>query len=225
MRHFDAMAGVHIIGIAGGSCSGKTRLLQQLMEALGPARCALVLQDNYYYSRPEAQRDNLKFNFDHPDAIDFDYLASDLESLKRGQEIVCPYYDFARHERIEGKGVTVAPRPIVLLDGILILTAERIRQIIDFSAYIACAAEERLRRRITRDVAERGRTEDNVIAQFEQQVQPMHREFVQPSSAHATLRVEQSMIEDGSALRTMADHAHCLMRPSKAQHRTESAVR
>ncbi|MEO1581339.1 MAG: uridine kinase [Pseudomonadota bacterium] len=211
MRHFGAMAGVHIIGIAGGSCSGKTRLLHQLLAALGPERCALVLQDNYYHSRPEAQRDNLKFNFDHPDSIDFEYLADDLEALKRGQEVVCPQYDFARHERIEGEGVVVAPRPIVLLDGILILTEKRVRQLIDFSAYIACAPEERLRRRLARDVAERGRIEDNVIAQFEQQVQPMHLEFVRPSSTHATLRVEQSMIDDGSALCTMVEHAGRLL--------------
>ncbi len=225
MRHFGAMAGVHIIGIAGGSCSGKTRLLHQLLDALGPEQCALVLQDNYYHSRPEAQRDNLKFNFDHPDSIDFKYLARDLEALKRGEEVVCPHYDFARHERIEGEGVVVAPRPIVLLDGILILTAQRVRQIIDFSAYIACAPEERLSRRIARDVAERGRTEGNVIAQFEQQVQPMHLEFVRPSSIHATLRVEQSMIDDGSALRTMVEHAQRLLGASDDTQHHGSLVR
>ncbi|MEL7311913.1 MAG: uridine kinase [Pseudomonadota bacterium] len=202
------MANVYLIGIAGGSCSGKTRLLHHLMRELGEERCSVILQDNYYFSQPEAQRDNLKFNFDHPDSIDFELLANDLAGLKRGDPIRSPHYDFARHERIEGMGHDVLPRPIVLLDGILLLTSEPVRECLDLGVYIHCQSEERLTRRVRRDVAERGRSRENVIAQFRQQVEPMHRAFVAPSAHHADIRFTESEVNDGSALGQLVDHAH-----------------
>lgn len=201
------MANVYLIGIAGGSCSGKTRLLRHLMRQLGEDRCSVILQDNYYFSQPDAQQDNLKFNFDHPDSIDFELLASDLTRLKCGDEIHSPHYDFARHERIEGMGHDVLPRPIVLLDGILLLTSKAVRDTLDLKVYIRCDTEERLTRRIRRDVAERGRSRDNVIAQFRQQVEPMHQAFVAPSADHADVRFTESEVNDGSALGWLVHHA------------------
>ena len=141
------MATVTIIGIAGGSCSGKTRLLRRLHGALGDAQCAVVLQDDYYRSRPEAQADNLAFNFDHPDAIDFDHLATDLARLKSGADIASPRYDFARHVRLDDTVRQVPARPVILVDGILILASPVARAAIDYGVFIRCDADTRLERR------------------------------------------------------------------------------
>ncbi|MFK8051386.1 MAG: uridine kinase [Woeseiaceae bacterium] len=199
------MKQVMIIGIAGGSCSGKTRLLRRLAERLGPENCSVILQDDYYFSKPAAAADNLRFNFDHPDALDFDLLARDLAMLKQGETIHSPQYDFAKHVRIDGKTRRIEPRPVVLVDGILILDSEPVRQMLDHSVFIRCDAETRLQRRIKRDVKERGREPDNVVAQFEQQVQPMHMEFVSPSAEHADAVYEQPSLNGNEALDELSD--------------------
>lgn len=204
------MSAVTIIGIAGGSCSGKTRLLRRLHAALGALQCAVVLQDDYYISRPEAQADNLAYNFDHPDALDFDYLASDLRRLKSGLDIESPRYDFARHVRLADEVRPVASRPVVLVDGILILASEAARAAIDYGVYIRCDAETRLARRIARDVAERGRERGNVIAQFEQQVEPMHRRFVEPSAVHADAVFDQPALNGDEALAALLNYCRTL---------------
>lgn len=204
------MDSVTIIGIAGGSCSGKTRLLRRLHGALGDTHSAIVLQDDYYHSRPEAQVDNLAFNFDHPDAIDFDYLARDLARLKRGEDIASPRYDFARHERLGDAVRHVPAKPVILVDGILILASETARAVIDYGVFIECDATTRLERRIARDVAERGRERGNVIAQFEQQVEPMHRRFVAPSAARADVVFEQDAMHGDHALEHMLAYCRAL---------------
>ena len=204
------MATVTIIGIAGGSCSGKTRLLRRLHEALGDAQCAVVLQDDYYRSRPEAQADNLAFNFDHPDAIDFEHLAADLTRLKSGEDIASPRYDFARHVRLPDAVREVPARPVILVDGILILAAAAARNVIDYGVFIRCDAATRLERRIARDVAERGRERDNVIAQFRQQVEPMHERFVAPSAAHADVVFDQQHLHGEDALHRMLSYCRSL---------------
>ena len=191
---------VTTIGIAGGSCSGKTRLLKRLAKRLGEHNCAVVLQDDYYFSKPDAARDNLKFNFDHPDALEFDLLAADLAKIRRGAAIDCPQYDFALHVRKEGIYRHIEPRPVVLVDGILILDSEAVRAELDHSVYIRCEAQTRLDRRVDRDVRERGRTADNVIAQFDQQVQPMHQRFVAPSATHANRVYLQDEVKNDVAL-------------------------
>ncbi len=204
------METVTIIGIAGGSCSGKTRLLQRLHGALGDAHSAIVLQDDYYHSRPEAQANNLAFNFDHPDAIDFDFLARDLARLKQGEDIASPRYDFARHERMADAVRHVPARPVILVDGILILASDAARAAIDYGVFIHCDAGTRLERRIARDVAERGRERENVIAQFEQQVEPMHRQFVAPSAGRADVVFEQEALHGDHALERMLSYCRAL---------------
>ncbi|MEL7298166.1 MAG: uridine kinase [Pseudomonadota bacterium] len=197
---------VTIIGIAGGSCSGKTRLLKRLAERLGAHNCAVVLQDDYYFSKPAAAKDNLKFNFDHPDALEFELLARDLGRIKQGKTIHSPQYDFALHVRKPDTFREIEPRPVVLVDGILILDSDAVLQQLDHSVYIQCDAGTRLDRRIERDVRERGRTEENVIAQFNQQVQPMHVEFVRPSSANASLVYDQQAVVTDVALNELVDY-------------------
>ncbi len=159
---------------------------------LGDDVSSVVLQDNYYYDRPEAQADNLRFNFDHPDAIDFGLLGRDLKALKNGRAIASPRYDFARHIRIPGEHSVVEPRPLVLVDGILILASPQLRAVFDAAVFVSCPAATRLARRLRRDVAERGREPANVRAQFRRQVEPMHRRFVEPSSVHATRIIGQA---------------------------------
>ena len=209
VRHYAPMSGAHIIGIAGGSCSGKTRLQRRLAERLGVEHAAVMLQDDYYFSRPEAQADNLRFNFDHPDAIDFERLAADLSALRAGHSVRSPHYDFALHERLPDAGKTIPARAIVLVDGILILTSPLVRDVLDYSVFIRCDAGTRLERRILRDVAERGRERGNVIAQFEQQVEPMHQEFVSPSADFADRVFGQDEVANDSALEHL--YQHCRM--------------
>lgn len=180
-----------IVGIAGGSCSGKTSLVSKLKQSLGPDSCSVLLQDNYYFDKPQAQDKEFDFNFDHPDALDFERMSRDLESLGKGRDIQSPSYDFALHVRSPGLSVTVHARPVVLVDGILILTQASIREHLALSLFVRCDEAERLERRVLRDTKERGRQKKNVIAQFERQVRPMHERFVEPSAELADIVLAQ----------------------------------
>ncbi|MEM7278294.1 MAG: uridine kinase [Pseudomonadota bacterium] len=180
-----------IVGIAGGSCSGKTSLVSQLQRDIGPENCSVLLQDNYYFDKPQAQDKEFEFNFDHPDALDFERMANDLKGLRDGIGIESPSYDFALHVRTPGATVAVPARPVVLIDGILILTQSSIRSLLDLALFVHCNSAERLARRVLRDTKERGRKEENVIAQFKRQVQPMHERFVEPSAEHADIVLNQ----------------------------------
>lgn len=186
------MSRVHIVGVAGGSCSGKTSLVEHIRQSIGPARCNVVYQDSYYRDCPGALEDNLKFNFDHPDAIDFDLLAEDLAALRSGKTIEPPVYDFTRHVRVPEQHGSVEPRALVLVDGILILTQSKLLDLFDASIFVECPNTLRLARRLRRDVEERARVRSNIIAQFETQVRPMHDEFVEPSKNAATIVLSQA---------------------------------
>lgn len=180
------------MGVAGGSCSGKTSLLRQARKVLGDELSATVSQDSYYFDRREAVDGKLRFNFDHPDAIDFDLLRQHLVELKRGVPVDVPVYDFAQHARREGQYTRIQPKRLILVDGILILTQAAIVDCLDFSVFVECSDEVRLDRRIKRDVAERGRVVDNIVAQFTTQVRPMHEQFVEPSKENASYVFSQA---------------------------------
>ena len=177
---------VKIIGISGGSCSGKTTFAKRAYEVFGSDKSQILFQDNYYYD----QSDQFKIdrcqsvNFDHPEAIDFELLSEHLRMLKKGQTIRIPLYDFKTHSRT-GETVEFEPRPLVFLDGILILTQPEIREILDESLYIECDENIRFQRRLARDTIERGRTAESVNQQFFSQVNPMHEKFVEPSKKYA----------------------------------------
>ncbi len=189
-----------VIAITGGSCSGKTTLVEHLRTCLGPRRCALVAQDSYYHDQPAALGNNLSVNFDHPDAIDFDDLVHDLARLKAGASVDAPVYDFTTHRRVADKHEHIAARELILVDGILLLTSNALRKLADITVFVDCDSATRLSRRLDRDVRERGRKPDNIRAQFSQQVEPMHRRFVQPSARHADIVLDQerlnSVLED-----------------------------
>ncbi len=174
-----------ILGVAGGSGSGKTFFAQALCEALGE-RATIVYQDNFYIDQSARfDRDGGAVNFDHPDSLDFPLLAEKLRELKAGRPAEIPVYDFATHTRRPQK-LAVQPRPIVIVDGILIFHPPYVRELFDDMVFFDTPESLRYERRLKRDVEERGRTPEGVRAQFEAQVKPMHDQFVQPSMAFAT---------------------------------------
>ena len=180
-----------IVGICGGSCSGKTTLTQHIHKTLGPDICAMLPQDDYFFGLGDAPQGKGGPNFDHPDAVDFDKMRSQLELLKKGQSVKRPLYDFSTHMPKAETGLT-EPRPIILVDGILILHHEPLRRLFDLSIFVRCESDTRFKRRLERDVRERGRTVASVRKAFANQVDPMHNKFVEPSKVHADIITESS---------------------------------
>ncbi len=172
---------VTLIGIAGGSGSGKTRLAHDLAEAIGSDRVSLVPFDAYYKDlRHLDLEERNKVNFDHPDSLDDDLFGFQLEGLAEGLDVAIPVYDFNEHRRADDLQILAAHK-IVIAEGILLFAFPEIAERFDFRIFRECSEEVRYARRLERDVHERGRTEESVRAQFEASVAPMHNEFVEPS--------------------------------------------
>lgn len=181
----------YIIGVAGGSGSGKTYFARELQRLLGDQDCTILYQDNYYIDQSHLfDVDGGKVNFDHPDSLDFKLMAKDLEKLKKGTEVNVPLYEFATHKRLK-ETLHFSPKKIILVDGILILNSLDVRNALDECVYFDTPEELRFSRRLERDVNERGRTPEGVRKQFELQVKPMHNQYVEPSKVHA-----QTIIKD-----------------------------
>ena len=176
-----------IVGIAGGSAAGKSVLARRLIEALGAEQAVIISQDSYYHDRSHLDPDQrTKCNFDHPDAIDFGLLAAHLSALGKGHSIHVPHYDFITHCRTT-TACLLRPRPVVLLEGVLILASALIRERLDLTFFLDVPADVRLIRRLRRDVAERGRSPEAVMEQYLTTVRPMHDKFVEPSKRYADL--------------------------------------
>lgn len=175
---------VYIIGVAGGSGSGKTHFAKQLQEQLGEDKCMILYQDNYYIDQSHRFEGCGSVNFDHPNSLDFSLLAAGLRRLKGGHDIEIPIYDFVTHTR-KKETIKSSPKKIVLVDGILILHSDEVRAELDEAVFFDTPEELRYQRRLHRDVNERGRTPEGVKKQFEVHVRPMHNEFVEPSKAFA----------------------------------------
>lgn len=179
------MQDIFVLGVAGGSGSGKTYFAKDLVKRLGDKNTALIYQDNYYLDQSNRfDGDGGSVNFDHPSALDFDLLAEDLKRLKMGVPVQMPIYDFATHKRVEAT-LPVAPKRLILVDGILILHSKAVREVLDAAVFFDTPETLRFQRRLERDVKERGRTPEGVFSQFFKQVQPMHEEYVQPSKQYA----------------------------------------
>lgn len=175
------------IAIAGGSGSGKTTLCRALLQALGHERCALLDHDSYYrclghLPAPERARTN----FDHPDALDNDLLASHLAALRAGRAVAKPCYDFATHSR-RTDVEAVQPRPLILAEGVLLLAAPQLRRAFDLRVFVDAPPDIRALRRVQRDTVERGRTLESVCRQYVETVRPMHERFVEPAKRTADL--------------------------------------
>jgi uridine kinase len=176
---------IRIIGVSGGSGSGKTTFARALAESLPADACALIFQDNYYIDQSARfDVDGGAVNFDHPDSIDFPLLAKHLAELKAGRPVEIPVYDFASHKRL-ARTISQAPRKLILLDGILIFHSEPVRAVLDELVFFDTPEALRFERRLDRDVKERGRTPEGVHAQFYKQVKPMHDLYVEPTKAFA----------------------------------------
>jgi uridine kinase len=175
------------IGISGGSGSGKTTFARLLQEALGIASCSLLQQDSYYHDHSERfDYDGGSVNFDHPDAIDFALLSRHLEELRAGRPVTIPVYDFATHRRLKTAD-TLHARPLILIEGMLILSQRAVRERLDIKVFIDAPEDVRLSRRLSRDALDRGRDPAGVKRQFVEHVKPMHDLFVEPSKCYADL--------------------------------------
>ncbi len=180
---------VRIVGIAGGSGSGKTTIVSRITEIVTDH--ALVAQDNYYRSAEHlTNRTITEFNFDHPDAFDTDLLFQHLQELKAGRAIRMPQYDFVHNRRREDT-VPVEPRKLVIFEGIMIYFDKRVRDLIDLKLYVDTPDDIRFIRRLRRDITERGRTVESVINQYMERVRPGHYEFVEPTKAYADLVIPE----------------------------------
>ena len=178
-----------IIGIAGGSGSGKSTVARRIAEALMPASIAFIDMDAYYRDRPELSlEERRRLNWDHPDAFDFDLLVSHLEALSKGEAVEKPVYNYVTHLR-EARTERITPADAVVIDGILLFVEERVRGCCDVKAFVDADSDVRLIRRIRRDMAKRGRPLDEILDQYLTTVQPMHLQFVEPSKRYADLIV------------------------------------
>jgi uridine kinase len=181
----------HLIGICGGSGSGKTLVARSVEEALGPNNVLLMEQDSYYQDLSHLPlEERYKVNFDHPSAFDYDLLIEHLRELLAGRSVRMPEYDYVQHTRSD-RVCQILPRPVILLDGILVFEDQRLRDLMDIRVYVDTETDVRLIRRIRRDLAERGRSLESVLQQWETQVRPMHDQFVEPFKRFADIIIPQ----------------------------------
>jgi uridine kinase len=179
------------IGVAGGSGSGKTTVAEEIIRRIGPERLVSVHQDRYYRDLSHLElAERARRNFDHPDAVEEALMVEHLELLRAGSAAPLPVYDFAHHVRTD-RIEWAEPRPVVLVEGILILAVATIRNLLDIKLFVDTDADVRLIRRIRRDLAERGRTVESVNDQWMATVRPMHLEFVEPSKRWADLIIPE----------------------------------
>lgn len=213
---------VIIVGIAGGTGSGKTTFAQALQAAMGE-ECVIISQDSYYVANTHLPfEERLKINYDHPNAIEDDLLIDHLKRLKAGETIEVPVYDYEAYARTE-RTITVQPHRIVIVEGILVLVNPELRELFDLKVFVDTDPDVRILRRLVRDVQERGRSLDSVHQQYLSTVKPMHEAFVEPSKKYADIIVpeggfnqvaletvaavlRQSLQDEGSALAAAREH-------------------
>lgn len=180
-----------VIGIAGGTGSGKTTVAQEILRRVGPDKIAYLPHDAYYKDHSHlSPEERALVNYDHPDSLETSLLVTHIQALKRGQTIERPVYDFTSHSRTK-QTVRVEPRPIILVEGILIFVEPELRELFDVKIFVDTDADIRFIRRLRRDIQERGRTVESVIEQYLRTVRPMHLEFVEPSKRYADVIIPE----------------------------------
>jgi uridine kinase len=180
-----------VIGVAGGSGSGKTTVAVRVREAVPGRSVAVIPHDAYYFDNshlPEAERERL--NYDHPEAFETSLLVEHVTNLKRGETVAIPVYDYRTHTRLAERR-RIEPADIIFVEGILVLESARLRELMDIRLFVDVAADERLIRRLRRDMSERGRSLESVVEQYQTVVRPMHDQFVEPSKRHAHLIIPE----------------------------------
>ena len=176
-----------IIGIAGGTGSGKTTVVHRIMNELPQTEVGIISQDSYYKQTHDlSYEERSRINFDHPRAIDFELLVAHLKDLKEGKAIDQPVYSFITHNRTDDT-VHTHPRKVMIVEGILILTNPELRDLFDVKIYVHADSDERLIRRLKRDIAERGRDMEEVINRYQTTLKPMHEQFIEPTKAFADI--------------------------------------
>jgi uridine kinase len=176
-----------IIGIAGGTGCGKTTVVNQILNELPEGEVGIISQDSYYKNTSHlSYNERIKINFDHPRSIDFDLLTDHLQELKKNNPIDQPVYSFVKHNRT-GDTILTHPRKVMIVEGILILTNPELRELFDIKIFVHADSDERLIRRLKRDIAERGRDLDEVLLRYQSTLKPMHQQFIEPMKEYADI--------------------------------------
>lgn len=179
-----------IIGVAGGTGSGKTTLTRRLKERFGD-EMTVISHDNYYKAHDDmTYEERSRLNYDHPDAFDTDLLVEHIKALRAGETVACPVYDFTQHNRSK-ETLLIAPTGVIVVEGILIFADSKLRDLMDVKIFVDTDADVRILRRLTRDVKDRGRSLDSVVEQYLSTVKPMHDQFVEPSKRYADVIVPE----------------------------------
>ena len=184
------MSDVMVIGLAGGTGSGKTTITKRLMQRFGPD-VSVIYHDNYYKAHHDMPyEERAKLNYDHPDAFDTDLRIKAVRELKAGHSVTCPVYDYSIHDRSD-QVIVVQPARVIIVEGILIFQSRELCREMDIKIYVDTDADVRILRRIMRDVRDRGRSLDSVVSQYLNTVKPMHEQFVEPSKRNADIIVPE----------------------------------
>ena len=200
-----------LIGIAGGTGSGKTTLANKLIDSFGNDEVSILRHDNYYKRHDEMSYDERALlNYDHPDAFETDLLVRQIEELKAGKSIEHPTYDYVEHNRAK-ETIHMEPMPVIIVEGILVLENEELRKRMDLKVFVDTDAEERLIRRILRDTRERGRSVESVLNQYKDTVKPMHEKYIEPSKEYADVIIPRGG-HNLPALHLLEDHIETLLR-------------
>lgn len=174
-----------VIGVAGGSGSGKSTVTREVLKSIGPEMAAVVMQDDYYLDQTHiASEERPKTNYDHPDAFDWPLMMQHVDTLRRGERIEMPEYDFSLHNR-SSKTLTVKPAPVIVIEGLFALYEPALCDMMSLKIFVDTAPDVRFIRRLQRDIAERGRSTESVIAQYMSTVRPMHKQFIEPTKRNA----------------------------------------
>jgi len=174
-----------VIGVAGGSGSGKSTVTREVLASIGTEKVTVVIQDDYYCDQSHmSPAERRKTNYDHPEAFDWPLMVQHVQALRRGESIEMPTYDFAADNR-SSKTVTVQPAPVIVIEGLFALFDADLRKMMSLKIFVDTAADVRFIRRLQRDMAERGRSTESVINQYLETVRPMHKQFIEPTKRHA----------------------------------------
>lgn len=200
---------VWVIGIAGGTASGKTTIVNRLKDYFKD-EISLVGHDSYYLAHDDMPyEERTKLNYDHPDSFETAHMIDDIRKLKEGKAIDCPVYDFTVHNRSD-KTVRIEPKPVIIAEGILILENEELRNLMDIKIFVDTDADERLARRLVRDINERGRSAQSVVDQYISTVKPMHEKYVEPSKKYADIIIPRGG-ENLIAVHMLIEHLKVIM--------------
>ena len=182
------MSDIYIIGIAGGTSSGKTTVANAIIDNIGSENISYICHDYYYKDLSKISKEEIeKVNFDHPNSLDTQLLITDLKELMKGNTIRAPIYDFTTHTRLKDTSKIIKPKKIILVEGILVFHNQKLRDLMNIKVFVDTEADERLMRRINRDRTDRGRTITSILDQYRETVKPMHQQFIEPSKTYADI--------------------------------------